>query len=314
MKTFPSLALLAFLLAGCISPNLSSQPLEISQAAPTSAPIPDSPTPSQLPGPWQLVSVLNVRQNVMAAGFLTEDYGITAGTAPGIMFTTTDGGRHWYEGTNQSDCRYGIDIVDTRVGWTSGGAMNVRRSTDSGARWLPVTDYGLGTTQPFHTISFLDDTTGWIASLYMFGSTHDGGATWSDVPIPPGSNDIASILLVAPGTGFLLDFSGVLYHTQDNGNHWTPAGQLDLGGLVIPKAAYQMAAMRFSDRQHGLVVVSEEYQKGKVKAFHTSDGGLTWTSELVPALSGPVFLSRVIPLLTMLDGADTMTVLRYTGQ
>jgi photosystem II stability/assembly factor-like uncharacterized protein len=250
----------------------------------------------------------------MAAGFLTEDFGITAGTAPGIMFTTRDGGRHWYEGTNQSDCRYGIDIVDTRVGWTSGGAMNVRRSTDSGAHWLPVTDYGLGTTQPFHTISFLDDTTGWIASLYMFGSTSDAGTTWSDVPIPPVANDIASILLVAPGTGFLLDFSGVLYHTRDNGAHWTTAGKLDLGGLVIPKAAYQMAAMRFSDRQHGLVVVSEEYQKGKVKAFHTSDGGLTWTSELVPAISGPVFLSRVIPLLTVLDGADTMTVLRYTSQ
>ncbi len=314
MKILPSLALLAFLLAGCISPNLSSYSMEISQAAPTSAPIPASPTPTRLPGPWQLVSVHNVRQNVMAAGFLTEDFGITAGTAPGIMFTTRDGGRHWYEGTNQSDCRYGIDIVDTRVGWTSGGAMNVRRSTDSGAHWLPVTDYGLGTTQPFHTISFLDDTTGWIASLYMFGSTSDAGTTWSDVPIPPVANDIASILLVAPGTGFLLDFSGVLYHTRDNGAHWTTAGKLDLGGLVIPKAAYQMAAMRFSDRQHGLVVVSEEYQKGKVKAFHTSDGGLTWTSELVPAISGPVFLSRVIPLLTVLDGADTMTVLRYTSQ
>jgi len=264
-------------------------------------------------GPWRLVAVHNVDQNVMAAGFLTEDYGITAGTAPGYMFTTTDGGRHWFQGTNQSDCRYGIDIVDTRVAWTSGGAMNVRRSTDGGANFLPVSDYGLGTTKPFHTISFLDATTGWIASLYMFGSTSDGGTTWSDVPQPSGLDDIASIDLIAPATGFLLDFSGKLYFTADNGAHWENAGKLDLAGLVIPKAAYQMAAMRFSDRERGLIVVSETYQKGKVRAYHTSDGGLTWTSEPVPAASGPVFLSRRGPLLTILNGADSLTVLRYDG-
>jgi photosystem II stability/assembly factor-like uncharacterized protein len=283
-----------------------------STPAPTAAPAPEPiVTPAE---PWQLVAIHNVHQNVMAAGFLTEEYGITAGVYPGVMFTTRDGGKHWVEGTNLSDCRYGIDIVDTRVAWTSGGAMNVRRSTDGGANWLPVSDYGLGTTKPFHTISFLDDTTGWIASLYMIGSTRDGGATWSDVPLPSGLDDIASIDLIAPGTGFLLDFSGRLYFTGDNGAGWTPAGRLDLGGLVIPKAAYQMAAMRFTDREHGLIVVSEEYQKGRVKAFHTSDGGLTWTSEPVPVPSGPVFLSRLQPLLTVLDGANIMTVMKYIDQ
>jgi photosystem II stability/assembly factor-like uncharacterized protein len=322
MRRLPYILLLACLLTACRGAPITipktppaSLRVEIQPGTPTLSPtLVPTLTPTPYSGPWQLVAVHNVHQNVMAAGFLTESYGITAGVAPGIMFTTTDGGQHWYEGTNQSDCRYGIDIVDTRVGWTSGGAMNVRRSTDGGANWLPVADYGLGTTKPFHTISFLDDATGWIASLYMFGSTRDGGTTWSDVLLPAGLNDISSILLVAPDTGFLLDFSGVLYHTRDNGAHWTTAGRLDLGSLVIPKAAYQMTAMRFSDREHGLIVVSEEYQQGKVKAFHTSDGGLTWTSELVPVISGPVFLSRLEPLLTVLDGADIMTVMRYGGK
>jgi photosystem II stability/assembly factor-like uncharacterized protein len=263
--------------------------------------------------PWQLVVVHDVRQNVMAAGFLTPEFGITAGTAPGWMFTTTDGGRHWFQGTNESDCRYGIDIVDTRVAWTSGGMMNVRRTSDGGAHWLPVTDYGAGTTRPFHTISFLDDTTGWIASLYMFGATADGGTTWSDVPLPDGLDDIASVDLIAPGTGFLLDFSGRLYFTSDNGLHWETAGRLDLNGLVLPREAYQMAAIRFTDRMHGLIVVSETYRKGRVRAYHTTDGGLTWSAEDVPAESGPVFLSRVEPLLTVLDGADKLTVLRYVA-
>ncbi len=169
----------------------------------------------------------------------------------------------------------------------------------------------MDTTRPFHTISFLDDNTGWQATLYMFGSTRDGGSTWTDVPLPAGSNDIASIDLIAPNTGFLLDFSGVLFFTRDNGAHWDIVAHLDLGGLVIPKAAYQMAAMRFMDEQHGLIVVSEEYQAGKVKAFHTSDGGHSWASEMVPVISGPVFLSRNEPLLTVITGADILTLLRY---
>lgn len=301
MKAILKFILIAALLTACSPARIPALP-------------PDSSTSNVPANPWQVVAIQDVSQNVMAAGFLTQDYGVTAGTAPGIMFTTWDGGQHWYEGTNQSDCRYGLDIVDTRIGWTSGGAMNVRRSTDSGAHWLPVTDYGLGTTQPFHAISFLDDTTGWIASLYMFGATQDGGTTWSDVPVPPGANDIASILLVAPATGYVLDFSGSLYYTQDNGSKWLSLSQIQLDGLVIPKAAYQMAAMRFYDRLHGLIVVSEEYQHGQIKAFHTTNGGHTWASELVPAISGPVFLSRQVPLLTILNGADRLTVLRYNGQ
>jgi photosystem II stability/assembly factor-like uncharacterized protein len=258
-----------------------------------------------------LVAVHNLRHNVMAAGFLTEDYGITVGTAPGLPFVTTDAGQNWTPGDMSADCRYGLDIIDTQVAWASGGAMDIRHTTDSGLTWPPVTDYGRGTTRPFHAISFLDDLTGWQATLYMFGSTRDGGATWADVPLPQGLDDIVSIDLIAPGTGFLLDFSGTLYFTRDNGVHWTIRSRLDLGGLVIPRAAYQMAAMRFSDESHGMIVVSEEYQAGKVKAFHTSDGGASWTTEMVPVTSGPVFLSRVEPLLTVITGADILTLLRF---
>jgi hypothetical protein len=72
--------------------------------------------------------------------------------------------------------------------------------------------------------------------------------------------------------------------------------------------------MRFSDANHGLIVVSEDYQIGKVKAFHTSDGGATWTSELVPVTSGLVFLSRDENLLTVITGANIMTLMQYVDQ
>jgi photosystem II stability/assembly factor-like uncharacterized protein len=250
----------------------------------------------------------------MVAGFLTEDFGITAGVAPGNPYYTTDGGLTWTPGSMSSDCRYGLDIVSTSVAWTCGGALNVRRAIDGGRTWLPVTDFGAGTTRPCHTISFLDASTGWLATLYKFGASNDGGTTWTMVPQPAGIDDIASIDLVAPGRGYVLDFSGVLYGTQDNGAHWTTVARLELDGMVIPRAAYQMAAMRFTGDGHGLIVVSEEYQQGRVKAFHTTDGGKTWSSELIPVLSGPVFLSRQEPLLTVLNGPGILSVVRYTGE
>jgi photosystem II stability/assembly factor-like uncharacterized protein len=290
------------------------QPIATVTASPTiTAASTSTPTPLP-PGPWKLVAVHNLAHNVMAAGFLTDEFGITVGTAPGVPFTTTDGGKSWVAGAMQADCRYGLDIIDTQVAWASGGAMNVRHTTDGGLNWPAVTDYGKNTTRPFHTISFLDDLTGWQASLYMFGSTSDGGGTWSDVPQPDGVDDIASIDMIAPGKGFLLDFSGWLYSTQDNGAHWKSLSRLNLDGLVIPKAAYQMAAMRFYDPLHGLIVASEDYQAGRVKAFHTADGGLTWSSEAVPVISGPVFLSRQEALLTVITGADILTLLRYSPE
>lgn len=271
-----------------------------------------SPTPTTFPvGPWKLVAVHNLTHNVMAAGFLTEEYGITVGTYPGLPFYTTDAGKTWTAGEMQADCRYGLDIIDEQIAWASGGAMNVRHSTDGGARWPPVTDYGKGTTRPFHTISFLNDRIGWQATLYMFGSTIDGGTTWKDVPLPPAANDIATVYLTAPAQGYAIDFSGMIFFTQDNGSHWRELSRLDLGGLVLTKAAYQMIAIRFYDPNNGLIVVSQDYQRGKVKAFHTTDGGLSWTSELIPVAAGPVFLSRREPLLTVLNGADILTVLRY---
>jgi photosystem II stability/assembly factor-like uncharacterized protein len=111
----------------------------------------------------------------------------------------------------------------------------------------------------------------------------------------------------------LLDQSGVLFFTQDDGVHWREAGRLDLGELVFPPTAYQLAAMRFSDSKHGLIVISSSpYGKDTpVMAFHTSDGGKSWTSESVPVLAGPVYLAREGGYLTMITANGQLTLLKY---
>ena len=111
-----------------------------------------------------------------------------------------------------------------------------------------------------------------------------------------------------------MDQNGVLFITQDNGEHWQERSRLDLGSLKMPATAYQLAAMRFADEQHGMIVISSSpYGKNEpVIAFHTSDGGETWASELLPVLAGPVYLAREGGYLTVITGANQLTLLKYS--
>ena len=46
-------------------------------------------------------------------------------------------------------------------------------------------------------------------------------------------------------------------------------------------------------------------------AVHTSNGGKTWTSEILPVVAGPVYLARDAKLLTVISGVNQLTLLRY---
>jgi len=168
-------------------------------------------------------------------------------------------------------------------------------------------------TNPCHSASFLDENVGWLANSNLFGTTIDGGVTWTMQALPESAHKIATIDTYGSGEGYLLDQYGVLFFTQDDGAHWRETSRLDLGDLKMSFSAYQLAAMRFTDSQHGLIVVSptDKAKPEPVLAFHTSDGGATWTSEVVPVVAGPVYLARDGKLLTVISGVNQLTLLRY---
>jgi len=250
----------------------------------------------------------------MTAGSLDQRHTVTGGVL-GAMAYSVDGGETWLETDSAADCRYGIEIVSPKVIWTCGGATDVRKSVDGGVTWEVLAAFGdpRTITNPCHSMSFLDDDTGWLANSNLFGTTIDGGNSWRMQSLPEKANKIATIDTYAPGEGYLLDQSGVLFFTQDDGQHWNKTSQLELGTLKMSFSVYQLAAMRFTDAEHGMIVVSSgDYAKaGPVMAFHTSDGGKTWVSEVVPVLAGPVYLSRGGKLLTVITRANQLTLLRH---
>jgi photosystem II stability/assembly factor-like uncharacterized protein len=263
--------------------------------------------------PWHIVGVYDQSNSAMAAGFLDEQHVIIGGVI-GQMAYSTDGAKTWLATDAHADCRYGLEIVSPDVIWTCGGATHVRKSLDGGQTWEIVTNFGdpRTITNPCHSMSFLDEHTGWLANSNLFGATNDGGQTWQMAELPKDGNKIATIDTYSPGEGYLLDQSGVLFFTQDDGQHWKTVRQLDLGDLKMSFSVYQLAAMRFTDAEHGLIVVSpgDVARAGPVMGFHTSDGGQTWTSEMVPVVAGPVYLSRQ-GMLTVITAANQLTLLRY---
>lgn len=272
------------------------------------------PTPTRLPGPWQIVGVYTADQSIMTAGFYDETHVATGGVV-GIMGYSQDAGKTWLVTDAKSDCRYGMDIISPEVIWACGGATNVRKSLDAGQTWQAVAGFGEARTitNPCHSASFIDENTGWLANSNLFGTTTDGGQTWNMETLPETANKLATIDTYSLNEGYLLDQKGSLFFTQNGGQHWIQTGQLELGTIELPPTAYQLAAMRFSDQLHGMVVISSSpYATNEpVMAFHTSDGGQTWTSEIVPVLAGPVYLARKENLLTVISGVNQLTLLRY---
>ena len=265
-------------------------------------------------GSWQVGGVYDASHNIMTAGFLNEQVVATGGVG-GEMGYSSDGAETWLVTNSMADCRYGMDIISPQVIWTCGGATHVRRSMDGGKTWQMLAAFGDPRTirGACHSASFLDENTGWLANSNMFGTTTDEGASWTLRSLPEATDKIATIDTYLPGEGYLLDQSGVLFYTKDDGQHWTEKSQIELDSLKMAPSAYQLAAMRFSDADHGLVVISASPfgEEKPVIAFHTSDGGETWTSEPVPVLAGPVYLAREGGYLTVITGANQITLLKY---
>jgi hypothetical protein len=238
-----------FLLCSC---STGTDSVPSITALPNTATTVFTPTSSHKPGSWRVIDVYNENHSIMTAGFLDEQYVATGGVL-GQMAYSSDGAKTWLKTNSMADCRYGMDIVSPQIIWTCGGATHVRKSVDGGKTWSMQAAFGDQTIKsPCHSASFLDENIGWLANSDIFGTTVDGGVSWNMRSLPETAHKIATIDTYLPGEGYLLDQNGVLFFTKDDGGHWREASHLPLGELGMSFSAYQLAAMRFSDAEHGL--------------------------------------------------------------
>jgi photosystem II stability/assembly factor-like uncharacterized protein len=243
-------------------------------------------------------------ESPLVAGFIDEQHGIVVGVNGEIHYTL-DGGASWPDAENNSACRFGLDIVDEQLAWAVGNNGQIRVSTDGGQNWLPVTDV-LGRT---NMAAFVDETTGWAAGMTKINATGDGGLTWTELILPEGVGKIAAIDLLPGGRGYLMDSKGVLYVTADGGETWNAGIPLGFDKDVFVGDSLPLAAVRFTDPDHGVIILSLEYSGGTMIALRTEDGGGTWTEESLPVKLGALFLTHDGGLLTVLDGDGRVSLL-----
>jgi hypothetical protein len=277
----------------------------------TSTPSP-IPTPTEKPALWQTVAELPAPTLMKLTGFNDATFGVSIGDDSQAVYTT-DGGANWQHSKIGAFELFGLDIVDRTVAWTCGNRA-VRITTDGARTWQAGSDFGDAIPNNCRFLSFLDAKTGWVATSTTLAATSDGAATWTEPSLPEGIGQIAAISLFAPGRGCLLATSGALYCTPDDGKTWNQAGAPPLGDLTIANMNSPVAAMRFKDSNHGIIVIpAVAGGVSRVVAFHTSDGGAGWTQETVATTFGFPVISHDGRMLTLFCLPNRILVLQYNG-
>lgn len=285
----------------CILLTLSSLTLMTSCAPSTT-----TPTAQPNTGSWEIIHQTEASLQTFTAAFLDDKFGVTVGHAGDPRYTT-DGGQTWLSGENISFDLDGLDVVDENVIWASGRNVQIRVSIDGGQTWQAASSIGDGHTAPY--ISFLDARIGWVATRdpRRLWATSDGGQTWTEITLPEKLVTLAGISLRTATDGYLLDDTGVLYTTQDGGQSWS-LQTLGLDSKIVTAYELPLTAMRFTDVDHGLVVLSLEGGGGKALVLRTADGGKIWKQEDAPVPTGTLHLTHDGETLTVIDRLSRLII------
>jgi photosystem II stability/assembly factor-like uncharacterized protein len=346
MKCIP-LALISLLcLAGCeqaasVSPaDMSLQTAEISKlagspaVAETTAPAnPLQPTDTSLScttltspevrqsEQWKIINQFQVFGDFTLLGFLNPMHGIGVGLES-MIYYSNDNAHTWLYAQNQSNCLFGLEIVDENVAWTCGNVGDVRLSTDGGKTWQVAKNFRDHTLAYCHHLSFLDAATGWAATSTELGLTTDGAQTWNPVALPQGIGEMEAIFLRTVLEGYILDSSGRLYITTDGGKTWGLSTLPGYGSVNLVTQTVPNAAIRFSDTDNGMAVYqTRDCTTGwHLWVAYTSSGGRVWEVEQLstdPQAAWPLYLSRDAQFLTLMMKypnilAKDVTLFQYT--
>ena len=231
-------------------------------------------------GSWKTIVKTNPSQKVTIAGFIDENFGITAGYG-GTIGYTNDGGKKWNIGNNSSWCRFGLEILNKNKAWTSGNKGHNRITIDGGKNWEALTDFGNMEPNQCRYISFCNDTAGWLGSPDVLVKTSDGGKTWEKIDLPQGIDKILAINLSNFETGYLLDINGIIYKTKDSGKTWGKISlNIDKNNYYFYPSKASSIIMKFMGN-HGVIILRQIKPKKQFIALHTNDGGKSWQDETI---------------------------------
>lgn len=224
--------------------------------------------------------------NLQTVSFMDNDTGIVGGDE-GVLLRTTDGGETWMEYNPQfrtlgstvegvSDVKFLDKTHVVIVGGTTTAIGEeigfVKISSDAGAYWTNVRYAYSQFTAIGSSVGRNDPNYNW-SSFHVVSDrgdidvTTDGGATWEHSLFP--DQHFRDADAAGSGIGFALGESGVYCPTPGAPRSW---GVRSAGVASSLRTIYMLSA-------------SEGWAGGyEGKLLHTTDGGMSWTTEDRPGV------------------------------
>jgi photosystem II stability/assembly factor-like uncharacterized protein len=242
-------------------------------------------------------------------------FGGRTGTAAEAVLRTADGGATWAAVEDLAEGVNHVVRLDDQAAVAVVGGHSVYRSEDGGATWTrtytaPLLGFGA------YDVSFANEDVGYMVSGFgLVLKSVDGGRTWGQVSNGYGADlyDVARVTddrLVAvgyDGTVLVTDNRGAkwrlvedgveMFHhnravdyvgggfvaavtdwgqlvtSEDDGETWDPTGV-----PVLPQGDFNAYDLRFTTPLDGWVSGIDALSPRSRIAWHTTDGGQTWTA------------------------------------
>lgn len=226
---------------------------------------------------WQYVQT-PITNQILDVFFIDSLVGLAGHNANGCM-RTTDSGFNWtlttFNDTNFSTSYGGVYLINQNTGWTVGGAVQIRKTTNGGANWFK--QYITGIAGVNNGVYFFDENTGIIIgrkniqfNAFAAKSTN-GGANWSELNAypPTGDNELNDQYWFNSDTGWICGYD-VLLKTTNAGQNFT-----NLYSNIPPSQNGHIAllAIYFVNTQTGwLGAANLEHNN----IYKTTNGGANW--------------------------------------
>ncbi len=206
---------------------------------------------------------------------------IYATGAKGTFIKTTNGGANWIV-NNTAGRMSGIPLqranilcawfFDQNTGITAGNYGSIFRTTNGGVTFDSVPGNPAGTNVNFTSISFINNTTGYLISQltnYRFLKTTDGGLNWFAAPGSPPFSNPYFVHAFTESKVIVFNQLGDNYITTNGGAIWNlyPIGSQ----VTFYKAVFTDANTGYACGDWG-------------RCRYTTDGGYNWTN-----MSGALF-------------------------
>jgi photosystem II stability/assembly factor-like uncharacterized protein len=192
------------------------------------------------------------------------------------------------------------------VGYAVGSGGTVLSTSNAGASWSGLTT---GTSGEIERLQVLSPSTvivgGGAGCITRISG--DGGQTFTrifNVAESGCPEPVAAFSFLSPQVGFLLLANGSVEATGDGGQ--TFARRTGIPGTPVSSGGGVDAgvALHFSDANSGIAIVNDP--GGISSAFHTPDGGVSWTAVALPAGSRITTLHFIDPLDAYAIGPNTL--------